>query len=356
MSIRNRRLTLPGVALSTAALLAGCGDDDPSGPGNFPDVRGSWTGQYSVLTCTILSGSDPFFCQDVFYEGRSLILDLRLNQSGSRVSGVAEQGQLAGQVQGNVDEFAVLTLSGQLGVNEDATTTIEDWETILIGDSLIGSWVFQVDDNTDSGFGSALVDADLTLIDFSVPSYESCPVEIMMAQTDEVAGLLEAGDCQLEDESYYDVFSVDMATGDQIEIRMSSPEFNPALLIVDLDEAIVACSLPVASQICNRNTPDSVAAVALEAVVGETWVIVANAFRALDVGVYTLTTQALTASQAPDFTLQRAAYGERYGVALDAVAEALPAIQSDREGLERLFSRPGSRNRSVKPEDRGQGG
>jgi hypothetical protein len=256
----------------------------------IPIVAGGWIGQYSVLSCTRLSGSDPLFCEDIFYDGRSLGLELSLSQDRTSVSGVAQQGQLSGGVTGNIDEFGVLVLSGTLGVSADATTTIEQWETVVVGDSLVGNWVFEVDDNTGSNFGTARVETSVLLVNPAVPNYVGCPAESELAHTDQVVGTLEAGDCQLDDESYYDVYTIDVATGDQVEFRMSSPDFEPALLIIDLQERIVGCSLPVPSEVCNRNAPDNLATLALEAVVGETWLVVANAFRALDVGEYTLTT------------------------------------------------------------------
>ncbi len=355
MITRSRFATLPLAVTLLGVVLVGCGGDDPSGPGDFPDVRGDWIGQYSVLACTQLSGTDPLFCDDIFYVGRSLGLGLTLSQSSARVNGVAQQGQLSGGVVGNVDEFGVLVLSGDIGVGADATTTIEEWETLLVGDSLVGSWVFEVADNTGSDFGVAMVQADVTLIDLDVPSYVGCPVQSELAHTDEVVGTLEAGDCQLDDESYYEVYMIDMVGGDQVEFRMGSLDFEPALLIVDLQERIVGCSLPVQSEVCNRNSPDSVATIGLEAVVGETWLVIANAFRALDVGDYTLTTQALGgANSVADLNLQAVPYGVRYGMALDAPADVLPVAGSTREALMRKFTSQSRGSWSVKLGKSGQ--
>jgi hypothetical protein len=317
-----RPSVLAAALLLGVVLSAGCGDDKdtPSGPGEFPDVRGLWTGQYSVTGCTILSGTDPFFCQDLFYEGSSRFLDVQLNQSRSSISGTAWQGQVSGQVEGTVTEFGIVTLTGQIGVDALATTTIEDWETVLVGDSLVGSWTFLFEENTDGGLGSARIDADLTLIDPNVPNFMSCPVELTLEQTDAVLGLLEAGDCQLvEDESYYDVFSVDVAAGDQIEIRMSSADFLPVLFIVDLEQRGIACSAPTGTEGCTfTNTPDSVAAVALEAVLPETWLIVVNTAEGGDAGGYSLTTRDLGGAAFRDLTVQRATLSARYGIGVDA--------------------------------------
>lgn len=346
MNSRSGIATLPLAVMLLGIVLVGCGGDDPSGPGNYPDVRGEWVGQYRVLACEQLSGSDPLFCEDIFYVGRSLSLGLTLSQSSSRVNGVAQQGRIEGRVDGSIDEFGVLALSGQIGVGEYATTTIEEWETVLVGDSLVGSWAFEVEDNTASDYGIARVEADVTLLDPSVPNYLGCPVEGELAHTDEILGALGADDCQLDDGSYYDAYSVDVVTGDQVEFRMGSLDFKPALLIVDLEGWLLYCSLPVASVDCDLNSPDSVATIALEAVVDETWLVIANALERLDVGDYSLTTQALGgASFEAGFRLQAIPYGVRYRMALDSSGDVLPAAGSTRETLLRMFA-PQSRGSS----------
>ncbi|MGD8866016.1 MAG: hypothetical protein PVI01_00255 [Gemmatimonadales bacterium] len=339
-----------------AALLlgsiswAGCGDDNgPIGPGEFPDVRGDWTGQYSVTSCTILSGSDPFFCQDLFYQGSSRFHDLRLDQSRSRVVGTAWQGQVTGRVEGTVSELGLLTLAGQIGVGESATTTIEEWEAVLVGDSLVGGWTFVFEDNTDLGLGRARIDADFALIDPSVPNYDSCPVEAMLDQTDAVLGQLAAGDCQLvEDESYYDVYSVQVSAGDKVEIRTSSSDFDPVLFIFDLEQRNIACSAPANTVDCTYiNTPDSVAAVALEAVVAETWLIVPNTSVGGETGGYSLSTRPVGGSGSTVANmLQKASLGARSHA--DVVGTGQPNPASRSAGIAEGFLRPPSGIRSIK--------
>lgn len=351
MMTPSRLFGSPAALLLSGALLAGCGDDSPSGPGEFPDVRGLWTGRYSVTGCTILSGTDPFFCQDLFYEGSSRFLDLQLDQNRSSVSGTAWQGLVSGRVTGRVSEIGVVTLSGQIGVDEAATTTIEDWETVLVGDSLVGGWTFLFEENADLGLGSARIDADLTLIDPSVPNYMSCPVELALEQTDAVVGFLGAGDCQLsEDESYYDVLSVDVATGDQVEIRMSSSDFNPVLFVFDLDQRSIACSAPTDTLGCTfTNSPDSVAAVALEAVVTETWLIVANTTEGGESGAYSLDTRALgVGGSSTDLTVQTAALSARFGIAVDANGQPQPTAAAGHYGIVQRFIQRPAWSRSVK--------
>lgn len=338
-----RRFGFVAALLLGSISLAGCGDDDgPVGPGEFPDVRGDWTGQYSVVSCTILSGSDPFFCQDLFYQGSSRFHDLRLDQSRSRVTGTAWQGQVTGSVEGTVSELGLLTLTGQIGVDQSATTTIEEWEAVLVGDSLVGSWTFLFDDNTDLGLGSARVDADFTLIDPRVPNYDSCPVEVRLDQTDGVVGQLAAGDCQLvEDESYYDVYSVDVSAGDKVEIRLSSADFDPVLFIFDLEQRSIACSAPTSTVDCGYiNDPDSVAAVALEAVVAETWLIVANTSTGGETGGYSLSTQALGTTSSSVATVLKASPGARAQAGVAGAAQPILASPSARiaEGVLRPLS------------------
>lgn len=330
--------------------LAGCGDDNgPIGPGEFPDVRGDWTGQYSVVSCTILSGTDPFFCQDLFYQGSSRFHDLRLDQSRSRVAGTAWQGQVSGRVEGTVSELGLLTLTGQIGVEGSATTTIEEWEAVLVGDSLVGGWTFVIEDNGDLGLGAARIDADFTLIDPSVPNYDSCPVEAMLDQTDAVAGRLAAGDCQLvEDESYYDVYSVQVSAGDKVEIRLSSSDFDPVLFIFDVEQRSIACSAPTNTVDCAYiNTPDSVAAVALEAVVAETWLIVPNTSVGGETGGYSLTTQALgAAGSSLPAMLQKASLEARSPA--DVTGAGQPIFAPRPAGIKEMFLRPPSGIRSIK--------
>ncbi len=347
---RSKRAAFFVTALLLAVALGSCGDDDPSGPGDFPDVRGEWIGQYSVVGCEALTGLDPFFCADLFYAGRSLILEVNLEQSGSSVSGIAVQGAIAGQVAGTVDDVGLVTLSGQLGVGDDATTTIEDWQSLLVGDSLVGSWLFLVEDNAGNDFGSARVDADLTLVGPDVLTFFNCPVQTWLAQTDEVSGALEAGDCMLEDESYYDVYAIDVSPGDQIELQMATQGFQPTLFITDVDEALLGCSSVLASPVCLKNPSDSLAVVALEAVVAETWLIIANAFFAEETGTYTLTTARLGgAGVSATVALQRVPIETR-GVLGNEREAPSSSMASYREFLVRKFATRGDRLGKVKLE------
>lgn len=330
-------LTIPAVILIS---LTACGDDTPSGPGDFPDVRGTWTGQYSTVDCQQLTGSDPFFCDEVFYIGRSLVLEVTLDQSNGNVSGVAVQGGLAGEVRGTVDMSGVVTLSGELGVNADASTTITDWQTVLMGDSLVGVWAFEVEDNTGSGFGTAAIDTDVTLVDPTVvPTFLDCPPEASVSLTDQVDGTLGPGDCQIEEldqnndpigESYFDLFAVDVVAGDQLEVTLFSRDFGPFLMVVDSEERLLGF---------DGSATDSIASVALEAVEPETWLIAANSTLVGEEGDYSLTTEELSGGvTASGVRLQRVTLESR-GRLLGG--KSIPAkANSDRESILLQFARP----------------
>ncbi len=262
-------------------LLAGCGDDEPSGPGNFPDIRGTWIGQYSVTSCTLSGGADPFFCVDVFPSGASRVIELDLGQSSSSLSGVAFQGTISGRIAGTVDEFGLVSISGTLGTGDIFEVTITGWTTQLVGDSLIGSWSFRVEDNTGSGFATAQISANIVIVGPSVLTYFNCPVEDFLAADDEINGTLTAGDCWLDDESFFDTFALDVVQGDRISIEVSSDAYDPFLLITDVDEN------PLASD--GELGRDTVG-VTGEAGQQETWLIIASSWFPYQSGDYLLTT------------------------------------------------------------------
>ena len=319
------------LALLVAAGLASCGDDQPTGPGNFPDVRGPWNGQYSVTNCEALTGIDPFFCTDVFYEGRSLTLDMVLNQTNERVSGNAIQGSVAGQVSGTVNDAGLVSLSGQLGVSESATTTIENWATLLVGDSLDGSWQFLVEDNLDEGFGSARVNADMVLLGPDVLAFFGCPVQSWVSQTDSINGVLDNGDCMLDDESFFDVYAVDVVVGDSIEFRMSSTEFDPFIFITQADENPLAAAGGLGQPVASTGTL---------ARSNETWLIVANTFLDAESGAYSLVTTKIGGSMTSSpVNLRRVGVTDRS--ALRDLSKSDPSmLESVREYLSAKFADP----------------
>jgi len=319
------------LASFVVAALASCGDDQPTGPGDYPDVRGSWSGQYSVTDCEALTGIDPFFCTDVFFDGRSLVLDVVLDQSNERVTGNATQGSIAGQVSGTVDMSGLITLGGTIGVDAIATTTIEAWETELNGDRLEGFWEFLVEDNQDLGFGSALVTATMTLLAPNVPNILGCPTESSVALTDSINGLLAAGDCMLSDTTYYDLFEMDVQVGDSVEFRMVSQDFNPFLIVTDIDGEPLNAGGALG---------DSVASVGMLASVDEKWLIVTNTLLVYQYGDYRLiTTEVNGAAASSSVVLRRAPLENRLN--LGGVRWPDPSDkQSARELLDATFASP----------------
>ncbi|KPK80133.1 MAG: hypothetical protein AMS25_10055 [Gemmatimonas sp. SM23_52] len=238
MLTRRRSCAFVFVLAVLVAVAAGCDEDEGLiAPGDFPDVSGFWSGQYSVTGCTLSGASDPFFCADVFFTGASLIVEMDLDQAGPDVFGVIAQGKFLGDVEGVVNEDGVLWLDGVIGgIDEDVTTTILAWQTGLVYDSLLGSWRFLVEDNTGSGFGFATVDASLKLFGPSVLKFWGCAVEGTLTVDGSVGGSLAPGDCQLDDASYFDVYALTGSTGDSLEISLSSTSFDAYLLIRDVNE------------------------------------------------------------------------------------------------------------------------
>ncbi|UCF18937.1 MAG: hypothetical protein JSU87_13540 [Gemmatimonadota bacterium] len=309
--------------------FTGCDDDEPIGPGNFPDVRGTWVGQYSVFSCTLIEVGDPFFCDEVFYEGASLIFELDLGQSGSRLDGVAYQGTVSGEVGGRIDELGVLELSGRLGLEDNSTTTITGWSTELVGDSLLGSWSFRIRDNTGSGFATAAIEADILLVDPIVLTFFNCPIEFRLRIGESVDGLLVAGDCMLDDQSYFDVYALNVAAGDDVLISMTSDRFSPFLWVTDLEEEPLAV---------DGEPGRSVAAITGAAGQRETWLIVANSFAANATGTYQLSIER-NAPGAASPTLAPSG-GARVSASVVKSIRALDRQDSLREEVRRRLTRP----------------
>ncbi|UCC71227.1 MAG: hypothetical protein JSV86_12635 [Gemmatimonadota bacterium] len=240
------RLLGPALLVLLLAAVSACDDDGLFVPEDFPAVYGFWSGQYRVNACVLSGAVDPFFCDEVFWNGASLILEMDLDQSGPEVGGPIYQGSLAGGVFGTVDLDGVLTLEGQIGgLEDDFTTTILAWQTGLVGDTLLGSWRFWVEDNTGQGFGAATVDASLVLYGPSVVKFFGCAAEGELDPDGEIIGSLDGLDCQLatgmfieglEDGALFDVYTLTGAAGDSIEITLRSGDFDALLLVADLEE------------------------------------------------------------------------------------------------------------------------
>lgn len=283
--LNKRRKRAPPLLLLTAfaAALASC-DDDTSGPDGFPDASGDWVGQYSITSCSLDGAADPFFCDEVFFVGASLILDLSLEQNGPELIGLIAQGQLLGDVDGFVDENGLVDLQGTIGLGDTlATTFILGWQTGLAGDSLVGSWRFRTEDNSGSGFGATIVDATLALLGPSVTGFFGCAVEGAVALDGQADGSLERGDCMLFDNSYFDVYSFSGAVGDSVEVNLRSSTIDAFLLVADDDDEVLGDDDDSGGGI---NGTDSQLILVFDA--AATVLLVANSFSGLETGTYNL--------------------------------------------------------------------
>ncbi len=284
-----RRRRSPAPFLLTALLIAGLGlaacedDEDVTGPIGPTDVSGFWSGQYQITGCTLSGASDPSFCSDDFRIQSSLILEMDLEQDGSDVFGVMGQGTLQGDVDGTIDDNAVLVLFGVLGSDTLTTTEILAWQTGLVGDSLVGSWRFRADDHAGLDKGTAVVDANMRLLGPTVLKLFGCPVEGQLDIDDQVSGELEVGDCEFADASFFDLYSFSGSPGDSIEIALRSPAFDAFLIITDEDEGEVASDDDSGG---GANGTD--AAIVLVFDGAARLVLAANSFAAGESGPYTL--------------------------------------------------------------------
>lgn len=295
MCLWNGRYRWLGLALlvCTLAAVSACQEDEVFQPGVFPDVSGFWSGQYRVAGCALSGSDDPFFCDEVFFNGASLILELDLDQSGAHVGGWIYQGELVGDVDGVVDQDGVVTLEGAIGgFDEDFTTTLLAWQAGLLGDSLLGSWRFWVEDNAGQGFGAATVDAGFMLYGPSVVKFFGCAAEGGLDPDDQLSAGLDGTDCQLatgmyvdglEDGASYDVYTLTGAAGDSIEVTLRSEDFDAFLLVAYMDEEVFWWD-----DDSGGGTGGTDAAFTLVFDVSETVLLIASSFAPGEVGAYTL--------------------------------------------------------------------
>ncbi|MGD2153947.1 MAG: hypothetical protein PVG79_11825 [Gemmatimonadales bacterium] len=289
---RHRGLEL-ALLVSLIAAVSAC-DDDVSFPAvDYPEVWGFWSGQYRVSACSLSGADDPFLCDEVFYNGASLILEMDLDQVDQQVGGFIYQGSLEGEVAGTVDLDGVLRLEGTIGgLDADFTTTILGWQTGLVGDTLLGSWRFWVEDNSGQGFGAATVDAGLRLYGPSVVKFFGCASEDELDPDGELIGSLDATDCELaggayfegaEDGALFDVYELTGAAGDSIEVTLRSEDFDALLLVADLGEEYLGGDDDSGGGIGGTD-----AAVTIVFEVPETLLLIATSYWAGELGDYTL--------------------------------------------------------------------
>ncbi len=276
-------------ALVSTLVLAGC-EDDVVGVGGFADVSGFWSGQYVVTGCTLSGAAVGAFCTDDFPISASLILEMDLSQEGADVFGVMGQGTLQGDVEGFVDDFGLLFLSGVLGGDTLTTSEILAWQTGLVGDSLVGSWRFRVDDHAGRGFGTATVDGNMRLLGPAVLKLFGCPVEDELLIGNQLSGNLQTGDCEFADASLFDVFSFRGSVGDSVEIAVRSLAFDAFLITTDVDEL---CPEPDEELCADDNSGGGAngtdAAIVIVFGGAETVLLAANSSTAGQSGPYTIT-------------------------------------------------------------------
>ncbi len=116
-------------------------------------AEGLWDGTYVVERCDGTGSVQDLFCsanRGAFPVGSRLPVELLLEQNGNDVAGLVAFGDLLGQVSGTISSSGVLTLQGaaQLGTT---TVTITSWNTPLSGDSMTGTFVFNVNDRSLPG-------------------------------------------------------------------------------------------------------------------------------------------------------------------------------------------------------------
>ncbi|NIO31346.1 MAG: hypothetical protein GTN75_06055 [Gemmatimonadetes bacterium] len=295
MCLWNGRYRWLGLALLVCTLGAAtaCQEDDLFLPGVFPNASGFWSGQYRVSGCALSGSNDPFFCDEVFFNGASLILELELDQSGGQLSGWIYQGELVGDVAGVVDQDGVVTLDGVIGgLGDDFITTILAWQAGLLGDTLLGSWRFWVEDNAGQGFGAATVDAWLTLYGPSVVKFFGCAAEGELGTDAQLSDGLDGTDCQLatgmyvegmEDGASFDVYTFTGAAGDSIEITLRSEDFDAFMLVAYTDEEVFWWD-----DDSGVGTSGTDAAFTLVFDVSETVLLIASSYWAGETGAYTL--------------------------------------------------------------------
>lgn len=94
------------------------------------------------------------------------------------------------------------------------------------------------------------------------------------------SGELNARDCPFSDGSYFDVYRFDLARGQEVQLTLRSPDFNPFLLLID-----AACLVVATNDDCDPATLD--ACITIDLPPGS-YFVVANTLSAGKTGAYTL--------------------------------------------------------------------
>ncbi len=343
--VRRRFLALGLVALLGAALASGCDDDEVIiGPGAFPDVSGTWAGQYRVTGCTLSGATDAFFCSELFSVNTSLILDLDLDQDGPDLFGTLAQGELLGDVFGSVDQLGVVRIEEGLLEDDEGllASEVNAWQTGLVGDSLQGSWRFFIEDLQNQGFGGATVDASIKMFGPSVAQFFGCASAGNLTPNGQISEELRSGDCQLTgslfddqlaDETYFDVYALTGAAGDSLEVTLRSAAIDAVLLVADLDEVVLGWDDDI-------SVDERDAALTIVFGAAETLLLIATSYEPGETGPYTL--QAVREGVVPVAQLAPRARVLGQVGSLKAAERAATAVPADpyREALRQKLIRP----------------
>ena len=160
-----RRALRAGLLLATTSLLlTGCGDKSPTSPTpTFPNVAGTWTGDYQLAACNDQGALG--FCSGYPPAGSVGALSLTLLQDQDRLSGTLTLGEFIVPVTGTVTSAGRLTLTGKSqvlsatiqGVSFSVQLSLTSWDTQASGAAMTGGWRHTFDISGDVT-GRAVVD------------------------------------------------------------------------------------------------------------------------------------------------------------------------------------------------------
>jgi len=133
--------------LAMLVMFAACGGGGSSTPPTTPstptpppvvNVAGTWSGSYVITSCGQSGAfSEVDWCGNLSYT--QLPMTLVMSQSGSSITGLLTQGDIATPVTGSVDASSRVILTGST-VLEGVRAEIVGWNTTVSGSAMSGSW------------------------------------------------------------------------------------------------------------------------------------------------------------------------------------------------------------------------
>ena len=145
-------------------VLTGCGSKSPTSPApTFPNVAGTWTGEYQLTACNDLDA--PGFCSGYPPVGSVAPVRLTLQQNQDALSGTLTLGEFIVPVAGTVTSAGRITLTGRSqllsagiqGLSFSVQVTLSNWDTQATGSSMTGGWRGMIDISGDLS-GRAITD------------------------------------------------------------------------------------------------------------------------------------------------------------------------------------------------------